>query len=68
LFFIIQTLAGYVATLLYIPDVNSAWYQAVNSSENIVIDTGFTGYAFAISFFAASIAYFIPKRLVARHR
>lgn len=65
LFFIMQTLAGYVATFLYIPDINSAWYQAGNASENIMIDTMFTGHAFVIAFLAASIAYFIQKKLVA---
>lgn len=65
LFLIIQTLVGYVMTLLYTPAVNSAWYQAVNASENIVIDTRFTGHAFVIAFIAASIAFFIPEKLVA---
>src|SRR5699024_7219674 len=37
LFTVFQVLAGYVATLLYTPDISSAWKEAGHASSEVVI-------------------------------
>lgn len=64
LFFAFQILLGYVATLLYIPDITSAWNQAGNLSSHVVMK----GFSFiiplSIAFIAATMAYIISKKSI----
>jgi len=61
LFVVFQVLAGYVATLMYTPDISSAWEEARHASSEAVI-TGSSGIiSFIFAFLAATLACFLPN-------
>ncbi len=64
LFFACQILSGYVATLLYTPDVTSAWNQAGNLSSHVIMKGSSFIIPLSIVFIAATMAYIISKKSI----
>lgn len=64
LFTVFQVLAGYVATLLYTPDIANAWKEAGHASSEVVITGSSRIISLILAFLAATFAYFLPNLFV----
>lgn len=65
LFILFQTLAGMIVTLAYMPDFSEAWAVTGNLPAKTTILSGQGSFILTLllALLAASIAYFIPKKL-----
>lgn len=64
LFVAFQVLFGLFLTIIYTPDLTSAWNQVENLSSSIVIKGNSSLFPFLFAFLAATIAYFTPRILI----
>lgn len=65
LFLIFQIVFGVIITYMYTPDIQETWYTSGGLSQtNVHISSHYSFLpTFLIAFLAATIAYFIPKRM-----
>lgn len=64
LFVVFQLLSGYVMTVLYTPDVTTAWNQAGSLSNSVVMKGSTSFLPLLVAFLAATLAYFSPRYLL----
>ena len=66
LFIIFQVLSGLLLTLVYRPDIEEAWNMSANLPQEAMITGTYTPFflSLLITLIAASIAYFIPNKVI----
>lgn len=65
LFVLFQILSGLVLTYAYTPDIEEAWKMSADAPQETIIRSSGSSFLLTllIAFVAATIAYFIPKKL-----
>ncbi|MFD2043078.1 hypothetical protein ACFSTA_02010 [Ornithinibacillus salinisoli] len=66
LFSLFEILSGMLLTTMYTPDITEAWNTSANLSQEVVIKGGTSNFLLTLffAFLSATIAYFIPKKII----